>query len=49
LDDAAAAILMDRGQRVAERQCAELFAAGIEENIAADHERAGSQLGRGGA
>ena len=38
------ATLIDRGHRVAERQCGELFAAASEECIGADHERAGSQL-----
>jgi hypothetical protein len=37
----------DRRNRMARRQCGELFAPGIEECIAADHERAGSQLDQG--
>ena len=37
----------DRGHRVAERQCGELFAPAIEECIGSDHERAGSQLDQG--
>ena len=34
------AILVDRGHRVAERQCGELFASAGEQWITADHERA---------
>src|SRR5262245_64691790 len=41
------AILMDRGHRVAERQCGELFASGREECTGADDERAWSELGQG--
>src|SRR5262249_28211153 len=37
------AILMDRGHRVAERQCGELFASGREECTGADDERAWSE------
>ena len=41
------AILVDRGHRVAERQCGELLAPADEECIGADHEPAGPQLGQG--
>ena len=40
------AILIDRGHRVAQRQCGELFALAIEEWIGADHERRLPQLGQ---
>ena len=39
--------LEDRGYRVADRQCGELFDPGTEECIVADHERACSQLDQG--
>jgi hypothetical protein len=41
------AILGDRRQRVAERQCGKLFMLGMEEEIRHDHERASSQLDQG--
>jgi len=38
------AIMGDRGYCVADCQCSELFNSAIDDWIAADHERAGSQL-----